>query len=148
MTRDVSQYVRGCSVCTISKTPHHLPAGKLAPLPIPHRPWSHVRVDLVTDLPKSEDYTCILVAVDRFYTACKLIPLRGLPTALETAETLFYNLFCTFGIPEDVVSDHGPQFIFCVWKAFFKLLLSFCNLRYVYNNTILSIKGKHIVISN
>ncbi len=122
MAWDVSQYVRGCSVCAISKTTHHLPAGKLVPLPIPRRPWSHVRVDFVTDLPKSEGYTCILVAVDRFSKACKLIPLRGLPTALETAEALFHNLFRTFGIPEDVISDRGPQFVSCVWKAFFKLL--------------------------
>ncbi len=92
MARDVSQYVRGCSVCAISKTPRHLPAGKLVPLPIPRRPWSHVRVDFVTDLPKSDGYTCILVAVDRFSKACKLIPLRGLPTALETADALFHNL--------------------------------------------------------
>ncbi len=78
-----------------SQTPHHLPAGKLVPLPIPRRPWSHVGVDFVTDLPKSEGYTCILVAVARFSKACKLIPLRGLPTALETAEALFHNLFRT-----------------------------------------------------
>ncbi len=35
MARDVFQYIRGCSVCAISKTPHHLPTGKLVPLPIP-----------------------------------------------------------------------------------------------------------------
>ncbi len=28
---------------SISKTTNHLPAGKLVPLPIPHRPWFHVR---------------------------------------------------------------------------------------------------------
>ncbi len=75
MAWDVSQYVRGCSVCAISETPHHLPTRKLVPLPIPCRPWSHVGVDFVTDLPKSEGYTCKLVAVDRFYKACKLILL-------------------------------------------------------------------------
>ncbi len=42
-----------------------------------------------TDLPNSEGFTCILVAVDWFSKACKLIPIRGLPTALETAEALF-----------------------------------------------------------
>ncbi len=76
MARDVSLYVRRCPVCAISKTPHHLPAGKLVPLPIPRHPWSHVGVDFVTDLPNSEGFTCILVAVDRFFKACRLIPLR------------------------------------------------------------------------
>lgn len=122
MAWDVSQYVRGCSVSAIFKTPHHLPAGKLVPLPIPHRPWSHVRVDFMTDLSNSEGFTCSLVAVDRFSKACKLIPHRGLPTALETAEAFFHHIFRNFGIPEDVVSNCGPQFISHVWRAFFKML--------------------------
>ncbi len=122
MACDVSQYVCGCSVCAISKTPHHLPAGKLVPLPIPRHPCSHVRVDFVTGLPNSEGFTYILIAGDRFSKACKLITLCGLPTALETAEAPFHHLFRTFGNPEDVVSDRGPQFISRVWKAFFKLL--------------------------
>lgn len=51
-----------------------------------------------------------------------MIPLRGLPTAMETAEAMFNQVFRNVGIPEDVVSDRGPQFISRVWKAFFYLL--------------------------
>ncbi len=60
--------------------------------------------------------------MDRFSKACKFIPLRGLPTALETAEHLFHHVFRNVGVPEDIVSDRGPQFISHVWKAFFRLL--------------------------
>ncbi|KAI2647118.1 Transposon Tf2-6 polyprotein [Labeo rohita] len=42
--------------------------------------------------------------------------------ALETAEALFQNVFRNFGLPEDIVSDRGPQFISRVWRAFFQLL--------------------------
>ncbi|KAI2647957.1 Transposon Tf2-9 polyprotein [Labeo rohita] len=56
------------------------------------------------------------------HRTCKLIPLKGLPTALETAEALFQNVFRNFGLPEDIVSDRGPQFISRVWRAFFQLL--------------------------
>ncbi len=42
MTRDVIWYVRSCSVCAMSKTPRHLPVGKLVPLPAPRRPWSQI----------------------------------------------------------------------------------------------------------
>ncbi len=122
MSRDTIRYVRSCSVCAMSSTPRHLPVGKLVPLPIPQRPWSHMGIDFVTDLPESEGKTCVLVAVDRFSKACKLIPLKGLPSALETAEHLFQQVFRNFGVPEDIVSDRGPQFISHVWKAFFHLL--------------------------
>ncbi|KAI2661113.1 Transposon Tf2-8 polyprotein [Labeo rohita] len=122
MRRDTIRYVQSCSVCAMSNTPRQLPTGKLVPLPIPQRPWSHIGVDFVTDLPAAEGNTCILVMVDRFSKMCKFFPLKGLPTAMETAEILFQQLFRHFGLPEEIVSDRGPQFISHVWKAFFKLL--------------------------
>ncbi|KAL0158815.1 hypothetical protein M9458_046891, partial [Cirrhinus mrigala] len=86
MAQDVACYIKGCSVCAMTTTPRRLPESKLVTLPLPRRPWSHLGVDFATDLPASQGYTTILVIVDRFSKACKLIPLKGLPTALETAE--------------------------------------------------------------
>lgn len=106
----------------MTKVPRHLPTGKLLPLPVPHRPWYHIGVDYVTDLPASDGYTCILVAIDRFSKACKLTPLKKLPTAFDTAELLMEHVFRNFGIPEDILSDRGPQFISIVWRAFFALM--------------------------
>ncbi|KAL0150962.1 hypothetical protein M9458_053734, partial [Cirrhinus mrigala] len=122
MRRDTIMYVQSCSVCAMSNAPRMLPTGKLVPLPIPGRPWSHLGVDFVTDLPSSEGNTCVLVIVVRFSKSCKFIPLKGLPTAMETAEHLFHQVFRHYGIPEEIVSDRGPQFISHVLKAFFKLL--------------------------
>ncbi len=44
MARDVRRFVQGCSDCAIAKSPCHLPSGKLLPLPVPNRPWSHLRL--------------------------------------------------------------------------------------------------------
>ena len=122
LAKDVQRFVAGCAECAMTKSPRHLPAGKLVPLPIPQRPWSHLGVDYITDLPPSDGNTCVLVIVDRFSKSCKLIPLPGLPTASETAEALFTHIFRNFGIPEDIVSDRGPQFISRFWKAFLHLM--------------------------
>ncbi len=48
----------------------------MAETPIPQRSWSHLRVDFVTDLPSSEGFTCILVAVDRFFRPLDWFPSR------------------------------------------------------------------------
>lgn len=64
----------------------------------------------------------MLVVVDCFSKAYRLIPLKGLPTALETVENLFHHVFGNYGLLEDIVSDWGPQFISHVWRAFFRLL--------------------------
>ncbi|KAL0168185.1 hypothetical protein M9458_036407, partial [Cirrhinus mrigala] len=122
MHQDTIRYVQSCSVCAKSNSPRQLPTGKLVPLPIPERPWSHLGIDFITDLPESEGHICVLVIVDCFSKACKLVPLRGLPTAMETAEQLFHQVFRHYGLPEEIVSDRGPQFTSHVWRAFFKIL--------------------------
>ncbi|KAK3522476.1 hypothetical protein QTP86_014093 [Hemibagrus guttatus] len=34
-----------------------------------------------------------------------ILPEKGLPTAMETAELMFNHIFRYFGIPDDIVSD-------------------------------------------
>lgn len=87
------------SVCAVATTPRHLPEGKLVPLPIPERPWSHIGIDFMTDLPPSNAMNCVFIVADRFSKACKLIPLKGLSTAFEAAEALFTHVSSHFGLP-------------------------------------------------
>ena len=122
MAADTKEFVAACSVCARSKASHQAPAGLLRPLPIPHRPWSHVAVDFVTGLPPSEGNTVILTVVDRFSKAAHFIPLPKLPSALETANLLVIHVFRLHGIPVDIVSDRGPQFSARTWKAFCQAL--------------------------
>ncbi|KAK3511773.1 hypothetical protein QTP70_021808 [Hemibagrus guttatus] len=58
-----------------------------------------------------------MVVVDRFSKGCKLVPLKGLPTVMQTAEAMFSHMFWNFGLPEDIVSDWGPQFTSRVWGS-------------------------------
>ncbi|KAI2665823.1 Transposon Tf2-9 polyprotein [Labeo rohita] len=76
---DTIQFVSRCTVCNMSKVPHCLPAGLLQPLPVPQRPWSHIAIDFVTDLPPSNGYTTILFIIGRFSKACLFIPPSQTP---------------------------------------------------------------------
>ncbi|KAI2655938.1 Transposon Tf2-9 polyprotein [Labeo rohita] len=100
MTKDTTAFIKSCQICAQSKTPKELPSGLLQSLPIPQRPWSHLSIDFVTDLPPSHEFTTILVITDRFSKSCCLIPLKGLPTAMETA--FFNHVFRVYGLPEDI----------------------------------------------
>lgn len=68
-----------------------------------HVLWSDIAVVFVTNQTYLQWYYTILVIIDHFSKACHLIPLKGLPTAMETAEALFHQVFK----PEDIVSDFG-----------------------------------------
>ncbi|KAK3527855.1 hypothetical protein QTP86_009412 [Hemibagrus guttatus] len=76
----------------LARTSRLLPEGLLEPLSIPRRPWSHLSVDFLTDLPDSGGFT-------------------------TSAEAMFHHVFCNFGLPEDIVSDRGPQFTSRVWGS-------------------------------
>lgn len=122
LREDAQDFVKACPVCNQNKTPRQAPAGLLQPLPVPHRPWSHISVDFVTGLPSSRGNTVILTIVDRFSKMTHFVPLSKLPSAKETAQLILLHVFRLHGLPIDVVSDRGPQFTSAFWKEFCRLL--------------------------
>ena len=122
MRKDVGSFVRACPVCNRNKTPSRPPAGLLQPLPVPHRPWSHIAMDFVTGLPQSGKYTAILTVVDRFSKMAHFVPLPRLPSAKETAQLVLDHIFRLHGLPKDVVTDRGPQFASAFWTEFCRLM--------------------------
>uniref|UniRef100_A0A9J8BS01 Uncharacterized protein n=1 Tax=Cyprinus carpio carpio TaxID=630221 RepID=A0A9J8BS01_CYPCA len=118
MGQDVRQFVLACSVCAQNKVSNCPSIGQLQHLPIPSRPWSHIALDFVSGLPLSNGYTVILTVVDRFSKAVHFVPLPKLPSAKETAQLVIDHVFCIHGLPVDVVSDRGPQFVSRFWQEF------------------------------
>jgi hypothetical protein len=93
MVPAVSSFIAACTVYAQNKTPLQAPAGLLQPLPVPHRPWSHISLDFVTGLPLSEGNTAILTMVDRFPKAAHFIALSKLLYAKETAQVMVQHVF-------------------------------------------------------
>uniref|UniRef100_A0A8C6PF46 Gypsy retrotransposon integrase-like protein 1 n=1 Tax=Nothobranchius furzeri TaxID=105023 RepID=A0A8C6PF46_NOTFU len=122
LTRDVKEFVTACHICAQSKPSRRPPAGLLRPLPVPHRPWSHVAMDFSTGLPESNSYSVLLTIVDRFSKMTHLVPLKKLPTAKELSTVIAREVFHLHGLPCDIVSDRGPQFISKFWGEFNNLL--------------------------
>ena len=116
--KDVVGFVAACIPCNRAKADHAAPAGLLRPLPLPSRPWSCIALDFITGLPVSRGCSVILTVVDRFSKQVHFVPLKALPSAAETARLLLQHVIRIHGIPSDVVSDRGPQFISKVWRAF------------------------------
>ncbi|KAK3516328.1 hypothetical protein QTP70_009381 [Hemibagrus guttatus] len=79
LAHDIEEYIKSCSTCAQAHTSCQLPEGLFEPLPIPQRRWSHISIDFLTDLPNSKGFTTILVAIDRFSKACRLICLSVCP---------------------------------------------------------------------
>ncbi len=122
VARDARLFVSACPVCAAGKGSNRPPAGLLQPLSVPSRPWSHIAMDFVTGLPPSSGMTVVLTVVDRFSKAAHFIPLPKLPSARETATIVLNHVFRIHGLPVNVVSDRGPQFVSRFWTEFCRQL--------------------------
>lgn len=118
MEADTRAFINSCTVCTRSKASHRPLAGLPQPLPVPNCTWFHIALDFVTGLTPSQDKPTILTIIDRFSKAVHFIAFPKLPTAHETADLVTTYFFWLHSLPQDIVSDRGPQFVSQVWKTF------------------------------
>lgn len=122
MWKDVKEFVTSCDICSRSKNPRHRPYGLLQPLPIPHRPWSSVSMDFITDLPLSNSFDSIFVVVDRLTKMAHFIPCKKTSSSEDTARFFLDNIYRYHGLPDDIISDRGTQFVSKFWKSLFEIL--------------------------
>ena len=121
----VRNYVKGCGVCQqykINRSPSH-PSYMLIPPASTTRPFAHCSMDLITDLPLFDGFDSILVVVDRgLMKGVILLPCNKTITAEQVANLLLENLYKRFGLPDEIISDQGPQFAAHAFRELLKLL--------------------------
>ena len=83
-------------------------AGLLKPLEIPSRKLAHVTTDLVTDLPESNEFTAIVVFVNKLTKMVHLAGYKKEATTMEYAQIFVDNVFQLHGLPEVIISDRDP----------------------------------------
>ena len=101
MTADIAQTVRACTICAATQNAN--PKEPMLIPDIPNRPWSKLAADLFEF--RGIHY---LLVVDYFSKWPEVLKLGN----LSSSNTVSYTkgLFSKYGIPDEVVSDNGPQF--------------------------------------
>jgi hypothetical protein len=126
MTAYVSEYVKGCDKCQQTKINHRPWKGPLMPIkgPLEPLPFRQASMDLMTDLPSTEDgYDTLLVVVDHGLSkGIILIPTVKTVTSTGIAELLQDNMFKRYGLPDTIISDRDPRFASAVFQEWLKLL--------------------------
>ncbi|KAI4881016.1 hypothetical protein NFI96_011261 [Prochilodus magdalenae] len=108
---DIEERVQHCRSCQAVRK---LPA--VAPLhcwPWPSRVWQRIHVDFAE---KNGQYFFVLV--DSHSKWLEVVPMTT-TTAAKTIEVL-RNIFSSYGLPEEIVSDNGPQFTSQEYKNFLR----------------------------
>ncbi|GIL63307.1 hypothetical protein Vafri_17402, partial [Volvox africanus] len=134
LAKDAENFVQTCDLCQRNKAMSGKGHGLLQPLPVPEAPWESVSMDFVVALPKTEGgYDAVLVMVDRLTKMVHVAPTMSSCTAEQTARLFFDNVVRLHGVPKNVVSDRGGQFVSKFWEALCKLVGMRVNLSTAYH---------------
>ena len=119
---DVTRFVRSCDTCQKTVRRGTVSKATLGQMPIIGTCWERIGIDLVGPIvPASENgYRYILTVVDHATRYPEAVPLRGCSTE-DVAEALF-DIYCRLGIPSEILSDMGRQFISECMKQVSELL--------------------------
>jgi transposase InsO family protein len=121
MRNDLRSYIASCDSCQRNKNLRHSPHGLLQPLPIPERPWTHLSLDFVVDLPLSGGNTNLMVVCDRFTKMSHFTALADI-TAPTVAHAFIRDIVRLHGVPLNLVSDRGTQFTSLFWTELCRTL--------------------------
>jgi hypothetical protein len=121
MKSAMKTFVQSCSICQQAKPERLRYPGLLQPLPVPETAWEMVSLDFVEGLPKSGQFNCILVVVDKFSKLAHFVPLRHLFTAVVVAKAYMDNVYKLHGMPSSLISDRDQIFLSNFWRELFGL---------------------------
>ncbi|KAK3093011.1 hypothetical protein FSP39_010012 [Pinctada imbricata] len=101
INNDLADYVEHCKICGSMRNRQQ--KEPLKPHEIPDRPWQKLGIDLF-DL-ENHTYVLIVDYYSKFYELSRLTSTKS-----SQVIEMIKPHFARYGIPEEVVSDNGPQF--------------------------------------
>ena len=126
MAQDITEYVKSCHTCQITKAAPIATQGDLHPIETAERPWANISVDLITALPMTTSgHDSIITVVDRCTKMVILIPTDITVGAEEFAQLMLDHVFSKHGLPLDIIHDRDPRFT----GDFFTSVCSYLNLQ-------------------
>ncbi|XP_061715536.1 uncharacterized protein K02A2.6-like [Cydia pomonella] len=109
---DVDQYVKRCCRCQQNRP--HCPELPIYSWSIPEKVWERIHIDFAGPF----EGTYWLVLSDALSKWIEIKPMKNITTSKLC--TVLDDIFCTFGLPEIIVSDNGPQFTSSEFKQYCK----------------------------
>lgn len=116
MARHTKEFVRTCDICQKIKHRRHAPLGLVRAIPIPGKPFDVVSMDFIMDLPVSNEFTAILVIVDKLTKYGIFIPTKKQVNEVETAQLFVDKVVAPYGVPRGVITDRDARWTGDFWK--------------------------------
>ena len=121
MSEDVANFCRSCDVCQKTVVKGRVSKASLGRIPLIGVPFQRIAIDLMGPfIPSARKHTHILTIVDYATRYVEAIPLKSIST-VDVAEALV-SVYRRVGIPAEVLSDLGTQFVSDLMREVCRLL--------------------------
>ena len=122
MYEDVTRYCRSCDICQKTVSKGTVQKAPMENIPVVDVPFKRVAVDLIKPKePASEaGHRYILTLVDYATRYPEAVPLKRIDT--ETVAETLVDIYSRLGVPEEILSNQGTQFISDCMKEVCRLL--------------------------
>ena len=122
MAVEVRRYCRTCDVCQRTTPKGHVKRVPLGSVPLVEEPFSKVGVDLIGPIKprSSEGHQYVLVMVDYATRYPEAVPLKKIDS--ETVAEALWQVWTRVGVPREVLTDLGTQFVSEVMLGVHRLL--------------------------
>ena len=119
---DITRYCRSCDVCQKTLSKGRVTKVPLMKMPLIDTPFKRAAVDIVGPIhPMTDRHNrYILTMVDYATRYPEAIPLKSV-TTVEVAEAVV-DMFSRLGVPEEILSDQGVQFMSEVMQEVSRML--------------------------
>nr|XP_054930704.1 uncharacterized protein LOC129386641 [Dermacentor andersoni] len=117
LDKQVETAIRKCTVCqSADKSAKSYPT-PLQPVALPDKPWSKIAIDIVGPFERAPaDCRFVISVVDYFSKWPEVAFCRDVSSA--KVMDFLLSIFAREGYPDELVSDHGPQFTSREFESF------------------------------
>ena len=105
---EAESLLRDCAICSVHDSHKKLCRPPLHPIPLPEGPWRRVMIDIIGPMsgPPQERFGIVLVDLySRWPEVCFCREVTA-----TTVVAFLRQIFSREGVPEELLSDNGPQF--------------------------------------
>ena len=119
VSHDVKEYCRSCAAC--QKTSKKAPRAKMQSMPIIDEAFSRIAMDMIGPLDRTYSGNKYILVVCNYATRYpEAIPLRNIDA--ETTSEAMVEVFTRYGIPPEVLTDQGSNFMAELMQRVLELL--------------------------
>ena len=118
----MARYCKSCDVCQKTVNKGSVLKVPLEKMPLIDKPFKRVAIDLVGPIgsPSEDGHRYILTLVDFATRYPEAVPLKNID--IQTVAEALMDIFSRLGVPEEILSDLGMQFVSDCMKEVTRLL--------------------------